>query len=82
MSKQHSLEELCRLHEDAGEWAEASKLFMQIMARDLGWGREFFQALRRDRKPVHYTTEEANSLDAREFEEEQSIGGQTYKERR
>lgn len=88
LERRRSLEELYRLHEDAGEWAEASKLFLQIMERDHG----FLTALndmcaavgKRHvlRRRVHYLDRDAYDLDQEEFERENSIGGQTYKERR
>ena len=78
MSRQHSLEELYRLHEDAGEWAEASKILLKIMERDHGWGHEFYRALRTEPVRVY----DANSLDAAEYVEEMSLGGRRYEERR
>lgn len=74
-----SLEEIYRLHADAGEWAEAGKLFNEIMERDHG----FMTALRgmKDeiskrhalRKRVAYTDIEAESLDREEFEHDEQM---------
>ena len=79
MTRQHSLEELYRLHEDAGEWAEASRIFLKIMERDHGY-MSTLRAMKDDishrhamRQRIAYTDAEAESLDREEFEREERM---------